>query len=217
MKKFFTAIFALCFLMVWVSSFAAQGDKTTTVSQIPSFGQYNIVAQSGKTAAVNPRVLISTSMGDIEAELYPDKAPITVKNFLDYVKDGFYDGLIFHRVIKGFMIQGGGFDADMKERSDKAPIKIESNNGLTNERGTLAMARTQDPNSATSQFFINHADNPFLNYKAATIAGYGYAVFGKVIKGMDVVDKIALVETGKKGFYSDVPLTPVIIKSIKVK
>lgn len=190
MKKALILLLALCFVVTSVSAFA-------------------------QNTAKNTKVLISTSMGDIEVELYADKAPETVKNFMDYVKSGFYDGLIFHRVIKGFMIQGGGFNADMKEKATKAPIKIESSNGLKNERGTLAMARTNVPDSATSQFFINHADNPFLNYKAPTQAGYGYAVFGKVIKGMDVVDKIAFVETATKGPHQDVPATAVTIKSIK--
>lgn len=189
MKKTLILLLALCFVFTGVSAFA-------------------------QTKA-NPKLLITTSMGDIEVELYPDKAPVTVKNFLDYVKSGYYDGLIFHRVIKGFMIQGGGFNADMKEKATNAPIKIESDNGLKNERGTLAMARTNVPDSATSQFFINHTDNPFLNFKAPTQAGYGYAVFGKVIKGMDVVDKIALEETGSKGPHQDVPTKAVIIKSIK--
>lgn len=189
MKKALILLLALCFVFTGVSAFA-------------------------QTKA-NPKVLIATTMGDIEVELYPDKAPDTVKNFLDYVKSGYYEGLIFHRVIKGFMIQGGGFNADMQEKATKAPIKIESNNGLKNERGTLAMARTNVPDSATSQFFINHADNPFLNFKASTQAGYGYAVFGKVIKGMDVVDKIALTETTSKGPHQDVPAKAVIIKSIK--
>ena len=164
----------------------------------------------------NPKVLIDTSMGQIEAELYPDKAPVTVTNFLEYVNNKFYDGLVFHRVIPGFMIQGGGLNSDMQEKAGRSPIQIESDNGLKNYRGTLAMARTSDPNSATSQFFINLVDNPFLNFKAKSTAGYGYAVFGKVTKGMDVVDKIAQVKTGNKGFHENVPLTPVIIKSIRV-
>ena len=162
------------------------------------------------------KVLIDTSMGQIEAELYADKASITVTNFLEYVNSKFYDGLIFHRVIPGFMIQGGGMTSDMKEKETRNPIKIESDNGLKNMRGTLAMARTQVPDSATSQFFINLVDNPFLDFKAKTTSGYGYAGFGKVTKGMDVVDNIAKVKTGTKGFHQDVPLTPVTIKSIRV-
>ena len=167
-------------------------------------------------AQSNPKVLIDTSMGQIEAELYPKKAPVTVQNFLAYVNNKFYDGLVFHRVIDGFMIQGGGMNAELKEKATLNPIKIESNNGLKNTKGTLAMARTSDPNSATSQFFINLVDNPFLYNKEPTMAGYGYAVFGKVTKGQDVVDKIGKVKTGSKGFHQDVPLTPVTIKSIRV-
>ncbi len=173
-------------------------------------------AFSAGYAQSNPKILIDTSYGKIEAELYKSKAPVTVENFLSYVNDKYYDGLIFHRVIPNFMIQGGGMTSDLKEKGTKKPIKIESNNGLKNTRGTLAMARTQVPDSATSQFFINLVDNPFLDYKAPTIAGYGYAVFGKVTKGMDVVDKIGKVKTGSKGYHDDVPVAPVIIKSIRV-
>ncbi|QVL33060.1 peptidyl-prolyl cis-trans isomerase [Telmatocola sphagniphila] len=165
--------------------------------------------------ASNPVVEMETTLGKIEIELFEDKAPITVKNFLSYVNDKHYDGLIFHRVINGFMIQGGGMDKDMKEKKTKAPIKNESSNGLKNDRGTLAMARTGVPDSATSQFFINVKDNDFLN-KANARDGVGYAVFGRVIKGMDVVDKIKAVEVGNKGGNGDVPLTPIVIKSVKV-
>ena len=164
----------------------------------------------------NPKVLISTSEGDITVELYPDKAPVTVENFLKYVNAKYYDNLIFHRVIDGFMIQGGGFNQSMQQKAASNPIKIESDNGLKNEKGTIAMARTQDPNSATSQFFINLVDNGFLDYKAPTVKGYGYAVFGKVINGMDVVEKIGKVKTTTVGYYENVPAKPVIIKSIKV-
>ena len=175
-----------------------------------------VFTAQAQTNTDTTKVLIDTSMGQIEAELYADKAPITVTNFLEYVNSKFYDGLIFHRVIPGFMIQGGGMTSDMKEKATRNPIKIESDNGLKNMRGTLAMARTQVPDSATSQFFINLVDNPFLDFKVKTTAGYGYAVFGKVTKGMDIVDSIAKVKTGTKGFHQDVPLTPVIIKSIRV-
>lgn len=164
-----------------------------------------------------PRVVILTNMGNIEIELSSKKAPNTVKNFLQYVNSNFYDGTIFHRVIKGFMIQGGGFTKDMKQKEILAPIAIESNNGLKNERGTIAMARTSDPNSAASQFFINTGGNDFLNYSAPTIEGYGYTVFGKVIKGMDIVDKIESVKTAAKGDMNDVPVNPVIIEKISVK
>ncbi len=162
------------------------------------------------------KVLMETSVGNIELELYQDKAPKTVENFLKYVNSGFYNGTIFHRVIKNFMIQGGGFTQDMNQKPTNAPIANEAYNGLKNDRGTIAMARTNEPHSATSQFFINHKDNSSLNYKAQTIAGWGYAVFGKVTKGMDVVDKIADVKTGIKGFHQDVPVENIIIKSIKV-
>jgi cyclophilin family peptidyl-prolyl cis-trans isomerase len=160
-----------------------------------------------------PVVVLDTSMGPITVELYPDKAPITVKNFLKYVDDGYYDNLIFHRVIPGFMIQGGGMTDRMREKDQgkQAPIKNESGNGLTNKRGTIAMARTNDPNSATCQFFINHKDNDFLD------TGAGYAVFGKVIQGMDVVDAIAKVPTTNRAGHGDVPAKPVYIKSAKRK
>lgn len=155
-----------------------------------------------------PKVKLSTSLGDIVLELNAEKAPKTVENFLQYVKDGHYDGLVFHRVIPGFMIQGGGFSADMQQKATRAPIVLEATNGLKNERGTIAMARTNVPDSATSQFFINVVDNAMLN---ATGPGNGYAVFGKVTAGMDVVDKIRAVPTGSRGMHRDVPTTPVTI------
>lgn len=161
-------------------------------------------------------VTLETSLGAIQLELDADKAPLTVANFVKYAKAGFYDGLVFHRVIKGFMVQGGGYDEQLNERPKQAPIKNEATNGLRNLRGSIAMARTSDPHSASSQFFINHADNGFLDHPGQT--GWGYAVFGKVTGGMDVVDKIAAVPTGAKGmFRSDVPATPVVIKSVKVQ
>lgn len=169
-------------------------------------------------AEENPKVVLQTGMGDITLELYPAKAPATVKNFLTYVDEKFYDGTIFHRVIRGFMIQGGGMTADMGEKATRSPIKNEADNGLKNDRGTIAMARTQVPDSATAQFFINARDNTFLNFRAKTMEGYGYCVFGKVIKGMDVVDAIEAVPTGNKGFYQDVPLKPVVIlKAYRLK
>jgi len=159
-----------------------------------------------------PVVQFETSMGVIKVELYPDKAPVTVKNFLAYVREGYYDGLIFHRVIRDFMIQGGGFAKDMKEKGKThPPIKNEADNGLKNDRGTLAMARTQVVDSASAQFFINTVNNDFLNHRAKTPQGYGYAVFGKVIEGMDVVDKIRAVPTGSSGMHQDVPKQPVVI------
>lgn len=149
------------------------------------------------------------------AELYEDKAPVTVENFLKYVDGKHYDGTIFHRVIKNFMIQGGGFTPDMNQKSTLAPIRNEAKNGLRNDRGTLAMARTQVVDSATCQFFINHRDNDFLNYTSSTVQGYGYCVFGKVTDGLDVLDAIAEVRTGNVGYYGDVPIEPVVIISIK--
>ncbi len=162
------------------------------------------------------KVRLVTSMGDIVVELDAQKAPKSVANFLQYVKAGHYNGTIFHRVIENFMIQGGGMTADMKEKPTKKPIPLESRNGLNNERGTVAMARTMDPNSATSQFFINVKDNPFLDAANAR-DGNGYAVFGKVIEGMDVVDKIKAVPTGEKGAHENVPLQPVTIKKATVE
>ncbi len=164
----------------------------------------------------NPIVLMKTSMGDIKLELNTQKAPKTVANFLAYVQDSFYNGTIFHRVISNFMIQGGGFTLDMKEKETKPPIVNEAGNGLKNLRGTIAMARTSDVNSATSQFFINVVDNAFLDHKDETPRGFGYAVFGKVIEEMDVVDKIKAVKTTTKGHYKDVPVKPVIIQSAEV-
>lgn len=158
-------------------------------------------------------VIISTSKGDIKVELFKNEAPITVENFLSYVNDGFYDGTIFHRVIPNFMIQGGGFTPDFVQKETKAPIKNEATNGLKNDRGTLAMARTQVVDSATSQFFINIVDNDFLNNGARD---YGYAVFGKVTDGMDVVDAIAGVPTANKGMHGNVPTEDVVIESVKV-
>jgi peptidyl-prolyl cis-trans isomerase A (cyclophilin A) len=191
----------------------------------------SVVAQTSKQESQskakkgNPVVLMKTSMGTIKIELFQDQAPISVKNFLSYVDDKFYDNTVFHRVIKGFMVQCGGFAASdpIKQKKPKAPIKNESDNGLKNDRGTLAMARTMEPNSATSQFFINAVDNAFLN-KGADV---GYAVFGKVVEGMDVVDKIRAVKTGNqpaialsgdnevKTTFQDVPITKVIIESIR--
>lgn len=166
--------------------------------------------------AANPKVLIKTSEGDITLELFPAKAPITVKNILDYVEAKFYDGLIFHRVIPNFMIQCGGLDAEMHQKTGNDPIKNEAGNGLKNVRGSVAMARTNIVDSATSQFFINLKDNAFLNHKDNTAEGFGYCVFGKVVAGMDVVDKIAKVPTVSKRGHQDVPLAPVTILSATV-
>ncbi|RCX08514.1 peptidylprolyl isomerase [Extensimonas vulgaris] len=162
-------------------------------------------------AQTAPRVQLTTSMGEIVLELNPAKAPRTVENFLQYVRERHYDGTIFHRVIDGFMIQGGGFTPDMQQKPTRAPIVLEARNGLKNEAYTVAMARTSDPHSATSQFFINVKNNPMLD--APQPDGYGYAVFGKVVRGMDVVDKIKAVPTGNRGMHQNVPLTPVTILS----
>ncbi len=165
----------------------------------------------------NTVVVLETNKGNIEIELNEKDAPISTKNFLDYVNEGFYDGLIFHRVMDGFMVQGGGFDKDMSQKQIKAPIKNEAGNGLKNKRGTVAMARTMVVDSATAQFFINVVDNGFLDHTDETQRGYGYAVFGKVIAGMDVVDEIKSVKTGNVKGFDDVPLEPVIIEKAHVK
>jgi cyclophilin family peptidyl-prolyl cis-trans isomerase len=169
-----------------------------------------------KQTVENPVVCISTSAGDFWAEIFADKAPVTAENFLAYARDGFFDGLIFHRVIPRFMIQGGGFDKDMKQKDTKAPIKNEAGNGLKNTTGTLAMARTNVVDSATCQFFVNVVDNDFLDHKSNNADGFGYAVFGKVTNGMEVVQKIEKTKTGSRGLHQDVPVEPVVIKSIKV-
>lgn len=166
----------------------------------------------------NPVVVIETTMGNITVELDAENAPNTVANFLGYVEDGYFTDTIFHRVIPNFMIQGGGITADMQDKpSKRAPIQNEANNGLKNDRGTLAMARTSDPHSATSQFFINHKDNDFLNFRAENMQGWGYAVFGKVTEGMNVVDEIARVKTGNKGGHQDVPLETITITGVSRK
>ena len=162
-------------------------------------------------------VILTTSKGEIEIELDTEKAPISSENFLAYVDSGHFDDTIFHRVIPGFMVQGGGFTADMQQKPTKDPIKNEATNGLTNDRGTLAMARTSVVDSATAQFFINVVDNDFLNHSSPDDRGYGYAVFGKVTKGMDVVDAIVGVPTGTKGGHQDVPNDPIVIQSAKRK
>lgn len=174
------------------------------------------VSGAAEPAIKNPVVLMETSLGNVKLELFANEAPLSVKNFLDYVAGGFYDDTIYHRVIPNFMIQGGGFTADLNQKKAKPPIKNEADNGLKNLRGTLAMARTMVVNSATAQFFINVADNGFLNHRDKTMQGYGYAVFGKVSKGMDVVERIAAVKTGLQKGFRDVPETPVVIKSMKV-
>ncbi len=175
-------------------------------------------APAATTGEGNPVVRLTTSKGVIDIELYPDKAPETVANFLKYVESGFYDGTIFHRVISHFMIQGGGFTADMQQKPTRPPITNEADNGLANARGTIAMARTGDPHSATAQFFINVQDNSALNHRnKVTPQGWGYAVFGKVIAGMEVVDDIRFVPTGNRGMLQDVPIETVTIEHAEVR
>ncbi len=171
----------------------------------------------GPALAQNPQVELKTNQGTILVELYADKAPKTVANFLQYVKEGHYNGTTFHRVIDGFMIQGGGFERDMHEKPTRAPVENEAGNGLKNLTGTLAMARTPNPHSASAQFFINLKDNDFLDYREPTPRGYGYAVFGKVARGMDVVARIAKVGTGNVGQHQNVPREPIVIESATVK
>jgi peptidyl-prolyl cis-trans isomerase B (cyclophilin B) len=179
------------------------------------------VAETAEQAAANEtkeyaQVILHTNHGAITIELFEDKAPESAKNFLQYARDGYYDGTLFHRVIPNFMVQGGGFDTDFNQKATRAPITNEADNGLENTRGTLAMARTNDPHSATSQFFINVTDNSFLNHRSkANGQTWGYAVFGQVVDGMDVVDNIRQVETGRHGFHQDVPVEPVIIERVE--
>ena len=164
--------------------------------------------------AANPQVEMKTSLGTLTIELYPDRAPKTVENFLQYARDGFFDGTVFHRVIPGFMIQGGGMSPELKEKPTRPPVPNEAKNGLKNETGTIAMARTADPHSASAQFFINLQNNGFLDYPGRD--GWGYAVFGKVVQGLDVVEKIARVPTGNSGFHQNVPTKPVLIEAARV-
>ncbi len=170
----------------------------------------------GSAFAQNPRVEMKTNRGLIQIELYQEKAPKTVANFLQYAKEGYYTGTLFHRVIDNFMVQGGGFDKDMREKRTRGPIENEATNQLKNEFGTLAMARTSAPHSASAQFFINLKHNEFLNFREPTTQGFGYAVFGRVVQGMDIVASIAKVRTGRAGTHSDVPIEPIIIEAITV-
>ena len=186
------------------------------VTTIVVFVLFSLACLQLNSAYANPKVLMETSKGDITIELYEKEAPKTVKNFLSYASEGFYNNLIFHRVIKNFMIQGGGMDSEMRQKDPKPPIKNEARRGLGNNRGTLAMARTNIINSATAQFFINLKDNDFLNHTDNTSRGFGYAVFGEVTKGMDVVDSIARVKTGIFNGFSDVPKEPIFIKKVSI-
>ena len=189
-------------------------NKKTTI--ITAFVLFSLAFIPLNSAYANPKVLMETSKGDITIELYEKEAPITVKNFLSYVSDGFYNNLIFHRVIPNFMIQGGGFDSEMNQKPVKAPIKNEARRGLNNKRATLAMARTNVINSATGQFFINLANNDFLNHKDNSSSGFGYAVFGEVIEGMDVVDSIGRTRTHRYGMFENVPVKKMTIKNVSV-
>ena len=173
------------------------------------------VVQAAEKKATQPRVTFDTSMGPVVIELYSDRAPQTVANFLAYVDAGYYNGTIFHRVIPGFMIQGGGFTTDMRRKPTQPPVVNEADNRIKNERGTIAMARTPDPHSATAQFFINTVDNDFLNFKSKTSQGWGYTVFGRVVQGMETVDAISRVKTGRAGGHRDVPVKPVVILTVK--
>jgi len=213
-RPFFTALACLATL-AWVPAARAAGNSTAAPAGNLT-GNTSAAPTPAPAPAKNPIVVMDTSLGPVEMEIFVDKAPISAANFLQYVDAGFYNGTIFHRVIPTFMIQGGGFTPDMSEKPTRAPIKNEAGNGLSNDLGTLAMARTSVVDSATAQFFINVTDNPFLNHTDNSDQGYGYAVFGKVINGMDVVNKIKNVPTGvAPNGMGDVPVTPVIIKSIK--
>ncbi len=187
------------------------------VAAVFLFAGAGVLLVPARAQEKNPVVVIETSMGNITIELFKDKAPKSVENFLAYVNSGAYKGTIFHRVIKGFMIQGGGFTPDMKMKSRMAPIVNEATNGLSNKRGTVAMARTSEVNSATNQFFINVADNSRLDHRGESPQEFGYAVFGKVTGGMDVVDKIEEVPTTTKGQFANVPVTPVMINNVRLK
>jgi peptidyl-prolyl cis-trans isomerase B (cyclophilin B) len=196
-------------------------NRKQEAASMKTFVQALFILLAGMTATVasaadQPKVLLETNLGNITLELDAKAAPATVKNFLQYVKDGFYNGTVFHRVISDFMIQGGGFTAQMRKKETRAPIKNEADNGLKNVRGSIAMARTNDPDSATAQFFINTVDNDFLNHTAPTRRGWGYAVFGKVVDGMDTVDKIRAVPTANHGMFRDVPVKPVVINKASV-
>ena len=209
MKRFLIGFLAFFVLLSGCNA------KTEKVADKPAETSTNSQTSGEKKSMVN--VKMETSAGTIMLELDAEKAPLTVANIEAYVKDGFYDGIIFHRVIPNFMIQGGGFNSSMTEKGDKRPpVKNEANNGLKNDRGTLAMARTNDPHSGSSQFFINLKDNDFLNHTSESAQGWGYAVFGKVTEGMDVVDEIAKTKTGQNGPHGDVPLEAITMTSVTI-
>ena len=204
MSKIQITFLVVIIAAVALAFFLSSSDSNDQIKYYPQEDQMSLVT-------------ISTSAGDIHIELNADQAPITVTNFLKLAEDGYYNGTIFHRIIDGFMVQGGGLDENMAPKpTGTEPIQNEANNGLKNDRGTLAMARTMDPHSATGQFFINHKDNDFLNHTSETSQGWGYAVFGSVIDGMDIVDQIALSTTSTVGGYADAPLEPTTINSVTV-
>ena len=205
----FASLFAPLFILGCASTNSAIASQTQPNSAS------NVNPQE-TTMSNMPLVELETSMGNITIELNEEKAPKTVENFLNYVNSGHYEGTIFHRIIDGFMIQGGGMDAEMNEKATNAPVENEADNGLKNDKGTIAMARTQDPHSATSQFFVNVKDNDFLNHSGKNMQGWGYTVFGKVTSGMDVIEKMRGVPTGRFGMHADVPKEPVVINSAKV-
>ncbi len=215
-NQFIVAIFSFFFLITGCNATETKEAKevvTNTATEKPVANQTEQptdTKDSGDKMS-NPVIKMETSKGTMMIELDAEKAPKSAANFVEYVKDGFYDGLIFHRVIPNFMVQGGGMNPDMSEKPNKMPIQNEANNGLKNDRGTLAMARTNDPHSATSQFFINLKDNDFLNHTSESPAGWGYAVFGKVTDGLETIDEIAKVQTGNRGHHGDVPVEEVTI------
>jgi len=186
------------------------------IALLGGYSCFSFAAQSAMSTTQATQVKLHTSLGAITLQLFDDKAPETVKNFKTYVQDGFYDGTIFHRVIPGFMAQGGGFTSDFEQKKTRPSIQNEANNGLKNHRGSVAMARTPDPHSATAQFFINYKDNDFLDYTSSTPNGWGYAVFGEVIEGMDVVDQMAKIPTGKRGMFQDVPQQTIVIERAEI-
>lgn len=212
-------IYVVTFFLVTITFFQSANAEEKTNEKAKVENQENaknedkkaVVSKKGKSMLV----IFETNQGNFKVKLDSEKAPKTVENFLKYVDDGFYNGTIFHRVIKGFMIQGGGFTPDLNQKTTRAPIKNEANNGLLNKRGTLAMARTMDPHSASAQFFVNLVDNAFLDFRGENIQGWGYAVFGEVVEGMDVVDKIASAKTTSKKGYDDVPEAIIEVKSAK--
>lgn len=198
MNKFFSLFFLMIFSLTACNADTEKSESSTGVTM------------------TNPTIKIETTKGDIILQLDSENAPNSTANFVQYVKDGFYDGTIFHRIIPDFMVQGGGMTPDMSEKSNNAPIKNEANNGLKNDRGTVAMARTGDPHSATSQFFINVKNNDFLNFSSESMQGWGYAVFGKVVEGMDVVDAIVSVPRGRHGYHDDVPKESIIMNKVTI-